>query len=90
MAERYRYRLPDGQVYETQQTPAAIRKQHPDAVIVGRVVMDALGQGVVVPYLGAQPGDVAAARVEEGDAPVVVAARNEAKPVKSIPPRRDA
>ena len=57
MAETYRVRLADGQVFDMHRTPAAIRKQYPDAHIEGRIVLDDLGQGRVVPYHGEQPAE---------------------------------
>lgn len=53
---RYRFRLPDGQVFEAVGL-AKIKRQYPDAYIEGRVEFNARGEGTLVPYHGEQPED---------------------------------
>jgi hypothetical protein len=59
MPERYRVRLDDGQVFDMHATPAVIRRYLKDSDfegrIEGRIVIDDLGQGRIVPYGGEQP-----------------------------------
>ena len=55
MPERYRFRLPDGQEHESDRGKAWIERTYPGATIVGRVVSDDAGQGIVVPFQGKQP-----------------------------------
>ncbi len=50
----YHFRLPDGQELGWNGSVAKLRKEHPDAIITGRVKMDALGQGRLVAYQGEQ------------------------------------
>ena len=52
--QRYRFRLPDGQVFEAVGL-AKIKRQYPDATIEGRVAFNERGEGTLVPYRGEQP-----------------------------------
>jgi len=52
MANRYRFTLPDGQMFESTSTPAQIHKTYPGARITHRVEVDDLGQGYLTPYHG--------------------------------------
>jgi hypothetical protein len=87
MPERYRVRTADGQVFDVHATPAKIRKEHPEGRIEGRIVVDELGQGRVVPYQGEQPEAAEDAAVsnesgpQSGDEPI--AAKQPAKSKKS-------
>jgi hypothetical protein len=51
---RYRYRLPDGQVFESVGL-ARIKRQHPNAFIEGRIEFNERGEGTLVRYQGEQP-----------------------------------
>ena len=55
MAERYRFRTPGGEVYESDRGKAWIERTYPGALIVGRVAFDEAGAGTVLPYRGEQP-----------------------------------
>lgn len=59
----YHFRLPDGQEHATHKSPTALRKQYPDAVIIGRVDFDAAGNSTLKPYSGEQP----TGEVEDGE-----------------------
>lgn len=47
---RYRFRLADGQVFESTNTPAQIHKAHPSAVITHTVEFDAVENPILRPY----------------------------------------
>ncbi len=51
---KYRFRLPNGEEYESTMTPAAIRKAHPEAVITHRVTVLDNGESERHVYGGAQ------------------------------------
>lgn len=75
MPETYRVRLADGQSFDMHASAAKIREQYPDSRIVGRIVLDGMGIGSVVPYGGEQP-EYANAPTEY-DAMTVAALREE-------------
>lgn len=52
--QRYRFRLPDGQVFEAVGL-AKIKRQYPNAYIEGRIEFNERGEGTLVPYRGEQP-----------------------------------
>lgn len=61
---RYRFRLPDGQTYESTNTPAQIRKAHPGAVITHRIDFDGVGNPLLIPFAGKMDAEDAAVSVE--------------------------
>ena len=57
---KYHFRTPDGQEHGWNGTLAKLKKEHPNATIVGRVEVDEVGQGRLVEYRGDQPDEDAA------------------------------
>lgn len=64
MPQKHRFRLPDGQTFESDRGPAAIRRAYPDAVITHRVEDDGFGQAILVPYEGKASAEPAATEEE--------------------------
>ncbi len=54
---KYRFRLPNGEEYESTMTPAAIRKAHPEAVITHRVTVLDNGEAEMHVYGGQQTSE---------------------------------
>ncbi len=66
---KYRFRLPNGEEYESTKTPAAIRKAYPDAMITHRVTVLDNGEAEMHVYGGAQQQTSEPEAVPE-DAPI--------------------
>lgn len=62
----YHFRLPNGEEYASENL-SKIKKQYPQATIIGRVEFDEVGNSVVKPYSGDQPPE-SPARSDEKDA----------------------
>jgi hypothetical protein len=80
MPDVYRFRCDDGQEHAWHGTLAALKKEHPHAVISSRLVVNeadvaaGVEQGYWVPYLGKQEGEEATSAPQVVEAPGEVVA----------------
>jgi hypothetical protein len=81
---KYRFRCPDGQVFETDDL-RKMRRAHPDAVVIARIDFDDLGVGHLTDFDG-DPGPAntpVAAPAPPPEAPVDAAPATDAAPKRS-------